>query len=145
MVRAGRRGIIAVVAAVAGVWSIGIVTLVAGCAIVRNGNVRPYKRVNRIVIKRRWSPGRFAVTTGAICGELSGGVVRIGRSGIVAVVTAVASVGRIVVVAVVAGSTVVGNGRVCPIQSVVIIVNRERCWFPTGCSSVAHRAIRWNG
>lgn len=55
------------------------------------------------------------MASGAIGGELSGGVVRCRGCGIVAVVATVAGVWRICIVAVVAGSTVVSDRGVSPI------------------------------
>ena len=141
VVRAGRSGIIAVVAAIAGIWCIRIVALVASRAIIGNGYVCTYEWVNGIVIEGRWRPGCLAMATGTIRGELSGGVVRTCRGGIIAVVTGVAGIGRVVVVAVVAGGTISCNCGVCTVQGIVIIVDRESGWFPTGRRGVTHRTV----
>ena len=145
VVRIGRSCIICIVATIAGVWGIGIVTVVTSVAIVGNRHVSAYKRVNRIVIKRRWRPSCFAVASRAIRWELSGCVVRSGCGSIIAVVTGVTSVRCCIVIPVVASSTIACNGRVRAVQGVVIIVDRESCWFPSWCGGVAHRTIRWDG
>ena len=68
-------------------------------------------------------------------------MVRIGRSVVVAKVTAYAGVRRIVVVAVVAGRTVVGNDSVLPVELIIIIVNIEGRGLPSGLGRVAAFAI----
>ena len=80
----------------------------------------------------------------AIRWELGGCVVRRCGGGVIAVVTGVAGIGRGIVITVVAGSTIAGNGRVRPVQGVIIIVNWEGGRFPTRRGGVAHRAIRWD-
>ncbi len=62
--------------------------------------------------------------------------------GIISRVATVAGIGRIVVVAVVAGSAVVGNSRVRPVQSIIVVVNRERSGFPARFGGMAHGTIR---
>jgi hypothetical protein len=144
VVRIGRSRVIRIVATIAGIWGICIVTVVTSVAIIGNGHVRAYEWINRIVVKRRWRPSRFAVASSAIRGELSCGVVRCCGGSVVTVVTGVAGIWRCIVIAVVAGRAIAGNGRVRAVQGVIIIVNREGRWFPTRCGGVAHRTIRWD-
>ncbi len=132
------------VTASAGVWRIRVVPsgMTKG-AIVGDRNVRPRERIDRIVIKSGWRPSRFRVASSAICRELCGQVIRIGRCAIICCVTAVASIGRVVVVP--SGMTkgaIVGNRGVCAVQHVIIVVDRECGRLPTGGRRVAHRAIR---
>lgn len=67
--------------------------------------------------------------------ELLGYVIRICCLSEIIVVTTVTCVGGIVVIAVMTGCTVVGNGRMCPEQLVIVVVYREcrRCPSGIGC------------
>ena len=69
-------------------------------------------------------------------------MVRIARAVVIRLVAAHTSVRSVVIVSVVAGSAIVGNSCVCPVQSIIIVVNRERSRLPTGGGRVAHGAIR---
>ena len=89
------------------------------------------------MVERRWCPGRFAVTGSAIGRELCRSVVWIGGGGIIGCVATVASVRCVVVIAVVASSTVAGNGRMCPVKRIEIVVYRECSGLPTRGSGVA--------
>ena len=113
-------------------------------AIVGNRNMRPGKWIDGAVIKRGRHPCGLgmAILTGG--GQLVGRVIRIGRAVIISLVTTYAGVRCIVVIAVVAGSAIVGNSRVCPIQWVVIIVDRESSRLPARRRSMAHGTIRWD-
>ena len=145
VVRSGCGSIIAVVTGVTSVRCVRIVAVVASVAIIRNRYVRTYEWINRIVVKRRWRPGGFAVASRAIRRELSCGVVRGCCGGVVAVVTGVAGIGRGIVISVVAGRAIAGNGGVRAVQGVVIIVNWEGGRFPAGGGGMTHRAVRWDG
>jgi hypothetical protein len=59
-------------------------------------------------------------------------------------VTTRAGIRRIVVIAVVASRAIVRDCRVRPVQRIIIVVDRERRWFPARGGRVAHRAIRWD-
>jgi hypothetical protein len=137
-----RTGIIGCVTAVAGIRCVGVVPLVTRVAIAGNRNVRALERINSTVVKRRGRPGCFRVARGAICGELRSSVIGRRRTGIIGRVTAVAGIRRGVVIAVVASGAVVGDGRVCSVQRIIIVVYRERGRFPAGHGRVAHRTIR---
>ena len=63
-------------------------------------------------------------------------------TGIIRCVTTVAGIRRGVVIAVVASGAVVGDGRVCSVQRIIIVVDRERRRFPASRGGVAHRTIR---
>lgn len=69
-------------------------------------------------------------------------MVRVSRRVVIGRMTTRTSIGRVVVIPVVAGSTIAGNGRVCPVQRIIIVVNRECSRFPARRSGMAHRAIR---
>lgn len=96
-----------------------------------------------IVLEIGGRPSRFGVATRAIGRDFLRGVVGIGRLVVVGVVAAVAGIGGIVVVAIMALGTVVGNGRVCPIECIKIIVYWECGRFPTGDGGVALGAVGW--
>ena len=51
VVRIGGSRVVCVVATIAGVWGIAIVTVVTSVAIIRNRYVRTYEWINRIVVK----------------------------------------------------------------------------------------------
>lgn len=54
------------------------------------------------------------------------------------------SIRGIVVIPVVAGSTLIGNQSMCPIQRIIIIVDRECCRRPAGSCGVTHGTVRRN-
>ena len=56
------------VAAVTGIWGIGIISIMAGIAVVGNSRMRTVQGVKTIMIESRWYPRCFAMTTGAVCG-----------------------------------------------------------------------------
>ena len=68
-------------------------------------------------------------------------MVRVGGCIVIGSVAAVAGVGCIVVIAIVAHCTAVGNGSVCPVECIIIIVNREGGRFPVRSRCVAHGTI----
>lgn len=142
VVRIGGLGIISVMATVAGIRGTVEIPVVTGITIAGNGNVRPGKRINRVMIEGRRHPGRFRMAQCAIGGELGCGMVWIAGLGVFGIVAAVAGIGRIVVIAVVAGSTIRCNGSMCAVQGIIRIVNRESSGFPAGCGGMAHSAIR---
>ena len=115
VVRIGGSRVVCVVTTVASVRCVRIVAVVASVAIIRNRYVRTYEWINRIVVKRRWRPGGFAVASRAIRRELGNCVVRSCGSRIIAVVTSVAGVRCGIVIPVVAGRAIVGNCRMCPV------------------------------
>ena len=63
------------------------------------------------------------MASGAVGGELRLHVVRVSGRIVIRRVATRTSVGRSVVIPVVAGSAIAGNGGVCPVQRVVIIVD----------------------
>ena len=79
---------------------------------------------------------------GAIRGKLLRDVIGIRCTAIVGGVTAIAGIGRCVIITVVASSTIIGNSGVCPVQRIIIVVNRERRRFPARSRCVAHGAVR---
>ena len=81
------------------------------------------------------------MATGAVCRKLSRFVIRIRRLVEISQVTAYTSVGRIVVIAVVAAGTVIGNGCMCAIKGVVIVVHPKSSRCPAGGCGVATCAI----
>ena len=115
----------------ASVRCVGIVPVVAGGAIVRNGGMRAVQRVKTVMVQRRRRPGGFAVASGAIGWELLGDVVRISRLVIIGRMAACAGVRRRIVIAVVAGGAIVRNGGMRAVQGVIIVVNGKGGRFPT--------------
>ena len=83
------------------------------------------------------------MANGAIRIELSRLVIRVGRGVVIRLVASRTGVGGIVIIAVVAGCAVVGNGCVCTIQWVIIVVQGEGCRHPA-ITGVAGFTIRWN-
>ncbi len=142
VVRIGSLIEIRAVTAVTSIRRIGIIPLVTSIAIAGDRNVCTRERINNAVVKRRGHPGCFRVARGAICGELRSSVIGRRRVGIIGCVTAVAGIRCGVIVAVVAIGAVVGDGRVCPVQRIIIVVDRERRRFPARRGRVAHRTIR---
>ena len=142
MVGVSRRIVIAQVATDAGVWGIGIVAVVAGVTVVGNRNMRPVERIKCIVIERRRRPVAFRMAICASRRELGGEVVWIGSRIVVCLMATRTGIGCIVVIAVVASRTVVGNRNMRPIQSIIVVVNREGRRIPPGVRRMAHRTIR---
>ena len=95
-----------------------------------------------VMVKSGRIPGCFGMTILTGCREPCGRVVRVGCRIVIAHVAAVAGVRRGVVVAVVAGCTVIGDSRMCPVQRIIVVVNRERSRRPAGCGRVTHDTIR---
>ena len=141
MVRIAGLEIIVVMAAIAGIRRADVVALVAGVTVIGNLRVRSSNGINGIVVKHRRRPGRFRVAGGTIRRQLSGYVIGVRRRVVIIGMTAVTSIRRVVVIAVVAGSAVIGDSRMCPVQRVKSIVNRETCRFPTCRSGMANGTI----
>ena len=72
-------------------------------------------------------------------------MVGISGIGVIGVVATVTSVRRTVIITVVAYRTIIANGRVRPVQRVIIVVNRECRRLPARGRRVAHGAIRRDG
>lgn len=73
--------------------------------------MRSIERENRIVVKNRRRPGRFAVAGGTIRWILRCNVVRIGGRVVIGGVAASAGIRRVVVISIMAGSAIIGNTR----------------------------------
>ncbi len=144
VVRGGGLIVVVNMTACASIRRVGVVPVVAGSAIVRNGGVCTVQRVKTVVVKRRWRPGGFAVAGGAIRGELLGNVVRISRLVIIGCMTAGTGIRRRIVIAVVAGDAIVRNGGMRAVQRVIIVVNGKGGGFPAG-GGMAGGAIRRDG
>lgn len=129
-------------AARASVGRIGVIPLVTSIAVVRNSHVRPGKGINGIVVKCGRRPSRFAVAGGAIGWELSRCVVRVGCRVIIRCMATCTGIRGGIVIPVMAGSTIVRNSRVCPVQGIKIVVDREARRFPTWRSGMAQGTIR---
>lgn len=111
------RGIvIGLVAPIAGVRRICIVTIMANITIVRNSKVGTGKWIDGAVIECRRHPGRLRMADRTIGWELLGLVIGVGRLVIIREVATNTSGWRIIVIAVVAGDAVVGNGSVRAIE-----------------------------
>ncbi len=141
VVRIGTSVVIGRVATRAGIGRIGIVPVVTSGAIAGNLGMSARQWIHRIVIKSSGRPGGLTVASGTIHGELRGGVVRIGRRVIIGRMTTRTGIRRVVVIPVVAGSAIVRNLGVRPVQGVIIIVDREARRRPARVGSVAHRTI----
>ena len=102
-------------AAFTSVGGIDIIPLVTGITIIRNRYMRPCKRINTVVIKRRGRPGGFTMAKRAIGGVLHGLVIGVGGAQIVGVMTSVAGIGRIVIISVVAGGAIIGYSCMRPV------------------------------
>ena len=139
-IRAGVE--ICLVTAGTGVGCSGIISVVAGIAVIGNGNMAAGKRIYGAMVKSRRCPGRFGMAGSAIGRELRCGVVRFGRGDVVGVVATVAGIGRVVVVAVVAGCAIICNSRMRPVERVKSIVDRECRRLPAGHRGMARRTIR---
>lgn len=126
----------------AGIGRVGIIAVMTRIAIVGNRDMRPRKRIECIVVKCRRNPGVFRMAVGTRRGELSSGVVGIKGRIVVRLMASGTGIGRIVVIAVVAGRTIVGDRCMRAVQSIIVVVDRERCRIPVGVGRMAHVAIR---
>lgn len=126
-----------------GIGCIVVIALVASITIIGNRNMRAGKRINRIVVKRRWYPGRFAVALRTIDGKLLGNV--IGRSSlhIIIIMASITSIRRVIIIPVVTHRAIICNGSVGPIQCIKGIVNRKCGRRPAGCCGMALGTIGW--
>ena len=141
MIGINAGGIIAAVAAVAGIGCIVVIPIVTGIAVICDGHMRTGEWINGIVIKGRRYPGRLGMAESTVGWELGCGVVWVGGLGVIAVVAAVAGVGGTGIVSVVAGGTVVGDGGMRTVKRPVVGVLRESGGLPSGVGGVALRAI----
>lgn len=99
----------------AGIGRIVVVPMVAGVAIVGNGNVGASKWVNRVMVKSRGHPSCFGMAECTICWKLHQGVVWVACSVIIGLMATHAGIRGVVVVPVVAYRTVVCNRYVSAI------------------------------
>lgn len=97
-----------------------------------------------IMVETGGLPGRFGVTILAGGREARRRVFgTVGRVVIGGMATKTGIRG-IVVIPVVAGSTLIGNQSMCPIQRIIIVVDRECCRGPAGSCGVTHGTVRRN-
>ena len=80
----------------------------------------------------------------AIRRKLRSSVVRIRRSRVFWCMTAIAGIWCRVIITVMTRRTIIGNRGMCTVQSIIIVVYRERGRIPARCSRMAHCAIRRN-
>lgn len=92
---------------------------------------------------RNPSVGRVAIL--ASIGELIRYMIWVGRRIVIRLMAAYTGVWRIVVVALMAGSAIVRNGRVCPRQGIIVIVNGEGSRCPSRIGCMAGCTIGGNG
>lgn len=102
------------------------------------------REILRIMVESGRIPGILTVALLAIGRETGRGMVGIGRLIVVRLVTADTGIGCVVVVAVVTGCALVGNGGVCSVQLIIIVVNRKSGRLPSD-GGVATGAIGRNG
>jgi len=133
--------VIGKVTAFASVGGIVVVALVAQHAVVGYGDMRSCKRIHAIVVEGRRHPGILGMALLAICRELPGQVVGVGRRVVIRRMAPEAGIRGVVVVAVVAFGTIVGDQRMRAAQHVIVVVYGERSRHPVGRGSVAHVAI----
>ena len=86
-------------------------------------------------------PSRFGVAPGTIGRELEFSMVWISSICVVLHMTTEAGIRRIVVVSIMASGAVIGDGRVCPVQGIVIIVIGEGSGHPIRLGGVAAGTI----
>ena len=143
MVGTGRCVVVCIVAAVAGVGCVGIVSVVTGSTVVGNGCVGSVQGV--IIAVNRESCGfparRCGVAHRAIRREIECYVVGVGRLTKIGRMASVAGIGRVGVIAVVTGVAVAGNRnvRACEWINGIVVKSRGR----PGCFGMAGGAIRW--
>jgi hypothetical protein len=94
-----------------------------------------------IVVKGRWHPGIFIMAARTICGELKRCMVGVRGLAEIIRMAPVAGARRNIVVPVVTGSAVVGDGGMCAIESIGIVVIGKRGRVPVGLRRMARCAI----
>ncbi len=139
--RVGCLSIVCGMTGFAGIGRVGIVAVMAGIAIIGDGLVCPCKRINDIMVESGWCPGRLGVAGSTIGWELRSLVIGVGGGIIFCRMTPGAGIGRVVVIPIMAGSTILGNTRMCPIQGMIILVNGEGCRRPARVGGVTHGTI----
>lgn len=116
---------------------------VTDSAIIGNGFMCPCEWPYSIVVKGRGCPACLIMALCTVGWQLIGSMMRCGGTIKIRPVTTHAGIGCVVIVASgMAFCAIIGNGRVCPLQYIIIIVDGERCRCPPRHGGVAHRAIR---
>ena len=125
-----------------GVRGVVIVPVMTGCAVVGDQRMASCQGIKIIVVESRGRPGRLRMTTRTVGRELSRFMVRIYRLVKIRQVTTHTGRGRIIVITVVTGRTVIGNGRMCAVESVVVVVIIKTRRRPATSRSVTAYTIR---
>jgi len=120
-----RLRIILCMTAGAVIWRIAeVTTSVASGAVIGYGSMRPGQYIEVIVIEGRWHPGILSMARFTIRWKARTQVIWIGGCVISILMAAITCIRRIAEnTACMASSTIVGNGSMCPVQDVEIIVN----------------------
>ena len=100
-----------------------------------------YREIQAIVIKGGRNPGIFTMTGVAIGRKLGRDVIRVRRSIEISCMAANAGIGGIIVIPIMTGGAIIGNGCMCPIQRIIIIVNGKSRRRPTWFRRMTHRTI----
>ena len=94
-----------------------------------------------VVVEIGRRPTGFIMATCAICGELCGLVVGIGRLVVIGVVASETGIGRIVVIPVVASRAVVGDHGVRAVEGIIVVVIGKGGRHPVGRGGMAGGTI----
>ena len=103
---------------------------------------RVYREILTIMVKIGGLPFALRMAGNTVRGKLGGLMVRVSGGIVFRLVAAKTSVRRIVVIPIVAGRTVAGDGGVCTIQWIKIVVDVKRGGHPIRLRRVALRTVR---
>ncbi len=116
----------------AGIGGIDITPLMACKAIGSDGGMCPGEGINSVMIEVGWNPCGLRMTCFAGRGEVGGYVVWIGRLVVLVGMATQTCFRRVGVISIVTGCTIVFNGNMRACQYIVIVVNWEGGWLPSG-------------
>ena len=134
--------IVGLVATLTGVGCVVVITIdVAEGTFVFDGLVCAREWVYDVVVEGSGYPGSFGVARFAIGRELCGGMVGVGGTIKIVLVTTDTGVRCIVVIAIVTSGTFIGDGSMRSIERVEVIVNIESSGVPSGFCAMAGSAI----
>ena len=147
MVRRGGGVVVVLVATGAGVGRVVVVPVVAVGTLTGDGRMRPGEGVVLVVDgeSSRAPAGIGGVAVVAVHRQAQLGVIGVGSVVVILGMATGTGIGRVRVVAIVAVSALIGDGRMCPGERIILVVDGESSRAPSGIGGVAigaaHRQI----
>ena len=126
MVRVCRSVVVRSMAAGAGVGRVGVISLVAGKTIARDGCMSPGKGIYRCMIEGRWYPSSRGMTGLACSREVGRDMVWVGGRVVFRNVAACAGIGRVHIASLVTFGAIGCDGRMGTGKRIHVIVVEVR-------------------